>query len=58
MARVDDPEEDDTSFIEFEGMPALSRSAFQLHSVAIIDSIKGGHPRFMSDDYLNAIAAV
>ncbi|MBB5155905.1 hypothetical protein [Saccharopolyspora phatthalungensis] len=57
MADADDAELDDTSFIEFEGMPALSRSTFQLHSFAIINSIKDGRPGFVSDDYLNAIAA-
>jgi hypothetical protein len=57
MADADNPDGDDTSFIEFEGMPVLSRSAFQLHSFGIINSIKDGHPGFVSDDYLNAIAA-
>jgi hypothetical protein len=57
MADADAPDEDGTSFIEFEGMPVLSRSAFQLHSFGIINSIKDGHPGFVSDAYLNAIAA-
>lgn len=43
--------------MHFEGMPALSRSAFQLHSVGSIHSIRDGHPGFVSDDYLNAVAA-
>lgn len=55
MTNGDD--EDTTTFIRFEGMPTLSRSAFQLHSFAIINSIRDGHPGFISDDYLNAIAA-
>lgn len=54
---VDDADDDDTSFIAFEGMPVLSRSAFQLHGFGIMNSIKDGHPGFVSDDYLNAIFA-
>lgn len=52
-------EDDDTAFIDFEGgdLPPLSRSAFELHGFAIINSIKDGHPGFVSDDYLNAISA-
>lgn len=37
--------------------PVLSRAAFQLHSFAIMTSVHEGHPGFVSDDYLNAIAA-
>lgn len=49
--------EDHTSFIEFEGMPVLSRAAIQLHVAGIVNSIEDGQPGFVSDDYLNAIAA-
>lgn len=52
-----DMDDDDTAFIAFEGMPALSRSAFQLHGFAIMNSVRDGHPGFVSDDYLNAISA-
>ena len=38
-------------------MPALSRAAIQLHMAAAINSLADGHPGFVSDDYLNAIAA-
>jgi hypothetical protein len=57
MADADTHGGDDTSFIEFEGMPVLSRAAFQLHGFGVINSIKDGQPGFVSDDYLNAIAA-
>lgn len=50
-------DDDESTFIRFEGMPILSRSAFQLHGFAVIHSIQDGHPGFVSDDYLNAIAA-
>jgi hypothetical protein len=49
--------DDHTSFIQFEDMPALSRAALQLHMAGVINSIADGHPGFVSDDYLNAIAA-
>jgi hypothetical protein len=56
---VDKEGDDDTTFIEFEGstLPPLSRSAFQLHGFGIMNSIREGRPGFVSDDYLNAIAA-
>lgn len=58
MADADDAlGEDHTSFIQFEGMPVLSRAAIQLHVAGIADSIEDGQPGFVSDDYLNAIAA-
>lgn len=57
MADADGRDEDGTTFIEFEGMPTLSRAAFQLHGFAVINSIRDGHPGFVSDDYLNAISA-
>jgi hypothetical protein len=55
----DEDDDDDKTFIRFEGseLPPLSRSAFQLHSFGIMNSIKDGHPGFVSDDYLNAVAA-
>lgn len=58
MADADDaPGEDDTYFIQIDGMPALSRSAVQLHTAAAVNSVTDGHPGFVSDDYLNAIPA-
>lgn len=57
MADADAPGGDDTTFIEFEGMPVLSRSALQLHVAGVVNSIEDGRPGFVSDDYLNAIAA-
>ncbi len=57
MAEADALGEDHTSFIQFEGMPVLSRAAIQLHAAAIVSSIEDGQPGFVSDDYLNAIAA-
>ncbi len=50
-------DDDDTAFLQFENLPPLSRAAFQLHGFAVLNSIKDGHPGFVSDDYLNAIAA-
>ncbi|MDQ2815508.1 MAG: hypothetical protein M3Z75_27605 [Actinomycetota bacterium] len=38
-------------------MPALSRAAVQLHTAGIVNSIQDSKPGFVSDDYLNAIAA-
>jgi hypothetical protein len=49
--------DDHTTFIQFEGMPALSRAAVQLHTAGIVSSIQDGRPGFVSDDHLNAIAA-
>ena len=57
MADADALGEDHTSFIQFEGMPVLSRAALQLHAAAIASSIEDGQPGFVSDYYLNAIAA-
>ena len=57
MADADALGDDHTSFIQFEGMPALSRAAFHLHTAGVINSINDGQPGFVSDDYLNAIAA-
>jgi hypothetical protein len=57
MADADALGDDDTTFIQFEGMPALSRAAIQLHGFGIVNSIQEGRPGFVSDDYLNAIAA-
>lgn len=52
-----DDNADATSFIEFAGMPLLSRAAFQLHGFASVNSLTDGHPGFVSDDHLNAISA-
>ncbi len=49
--------DDHTTFIQVEGMPVLSRAAIQLHTAGIVSSIQDGQPGFVSDDYLNAIAA-
>ena len=49
--------DDHTAFIQFEGMPVLSRAAIQLHTAGIVNSIQDGQPGFVSDDYLNAISA-
>lgn len=57
MADADALGDDHTTFIQFEGMPALSRAAVQLHTFGIVNSIQDGTPGFVSDDYLNAIAA-
>jgi hypothetical protein len=45
------------AFIEVEGLGVLSRAAFRLHGYAIVNSLKDGHPGFVSDGYLNAISA-
>jgi hypothetical protein len=57
MADADALDDDHTTFIQFEGMPVLSRAAVQLHTFGIVNSIQDGRPGFVSDDYLNAIAA-
>lgn len=57
MTDADALGDDHTAFIQFEGMPPLSRAAIQLHTFAGINSIQDGRPGFVSDDYLNAIAA-
>jgi hypothetical protein len=57
MAHADALGDDHTTFIQFEGMPALSRAAVQLHTSGIVNSIQGGQPGFVSDGYLNAITA-
>ena len=57
VADADTLGEDHTSFIQFEGMPVLSRTAIQLHAAAIASSIEDGQPGFVDDDYLNALAA-
>ncbi len=48
-------DEDATTFVQFEGLPVLTRAAFQLHTFAVMNSIRDGHPGFVSDDYLNAV---
>ncbi len=57
MADADALGDDHTAFIQFEGMPVLSRAAIQLHTAGIASSIQDGQPGFVSDDYLNAISA-
>jgi hypothetical protein len=60
-----DPEDDDHArFLHLEGMrnadgeePIVSVAAFQLHGHGIINSVKGDHPGFVPDEYLNAISA-
>lgn len=39
------------------GVGRLSHAAFRLHSFAVMNSALKGRPGFVSDDYLNAIAA-
>jgi hypothetical protein len=56
MADPDALGDDHTSFIQFEGMPPLSRAAIQLHTAGIVNSIQDGQPGFVSDGHLNAIA--
>ena len=55
MADADALGGDHTSFIQFEGMPVLSRVAFQLHSFGVINSIKDGRPGFVSDGRVREI---
>ncbi|WP_437773471.1 hypothetical protein [Arthrobacter sp. KNU40] len=57
-------DDDHTQFFRLEGTGSedkddhvLSRAAFQLHSFGMINSVRDGNPGFISDDYLNAIAA-
>jgi hypothetical protein len=57
MADGDALGDDHTTFISFEDMPTLSRAAFTLHTAGIVNSIQDGQPGFVSDEYLNAIAA-
>lgn len=49
--------DDDEVYIDAEGLGVLSRSAFQLHGFALVNSFEDGTPGFVSDDYLNAITA-
>src|SRR5216683_1041974 len=51
------PDEDETTFIDFEGLGVLSRAAFEMHSFGILNSVRDGSPGFVSDEYLNAISA-
>lgn len=44
MPQPDNPDDDDRTFIQVEGMPPLSRAAIQLHSFGIVESIQDGHP--------------
>ena len=56
---IDEPEGSDFFRLGDEGHdgPVVSRDAFQLHSFAIVNSVREGTPGFVSDDYLNAISA-
>jgi hypothetical protein len=63
MSRRADDEEHST-FIRLEGLldgqgdePVVSMAALQLHAAGIVNSARDGHPGFVSDDYLSAIAA-
>ena len=47
MADADALGDDHTTFIKAEGMPALSRAAFQMHGFAGINSIQDGRPGFV-----------
>jgi hypothetical protein len=51
------PAEDETTFIDLEGLGVLSRAAFEMHSFGILNSVRDGSPGFVSDEYLNAISA-
>jgi hypothetical protein len=57
MGTADDHDDEEVPFIAADGMPTLSRDAFQLHGFGLLNSIKDGHPGFVSDDYLNNISA-
>jgi len=57
MADADALGDGHTAFIQFEGMPVLSRAAIQLHTAGVVNSIQDGQRGFVSDDYLNAISA-
>jgi hypothetical protein len=57
-------DDDHTTFLRFEQEGGasdedliLSRAAFTLHTAGIVNSVRDGHPGFVSDDYLNAITA-
>lgn len=62
---ANDFEDDDhTQFIRLEGTGnedkgdhVLSRAAFQLHNFGMMNSVRDSNPGFISDDYLNNIAA-
>jgi hypothetical protein len=54
---ADDPHYIDAEALGGEGLGVLSRNALQLHLHGILNSVSDGHPGFVSDDYLNAIAA-
>ncbi|MBT2485630.1 MULTISPECIES: hypothetical protein [unclassified Microbacterium] len=52
-----DDDDDRETFLQAEGLPALSMPAFQLHHFAITESFQRGTPGFIPDDYLQSIAA-
>lgn len=57
MGTQSSDEDDATVFMNVEGTGVMSRAAFQLHSFAMINSIRDGRPGFVGDDYLNGITA-
>jgi hypothetical protein len=57
-------DEDHTRFIRLEGTrnadgeeAVVSVAALQLHTAGIVNSVRDGHPGYVSDEYLNAISA-
>jgi hypothetical protein len=50
-------QDDESKFIQAGDLPTMSMAAFQLHTAAMVNAYKDGHPRFVSDEYLNAITA-
>ena len=60
----DSEHDDHTRFLRLESTrnadgeeAVVSVAAFQLYSFGIVNSVKDGHPGFVSDEYLNAISA-
>lgn len=53
----DDDDTDPARFVQMGHLPPLSREAFQLHSFGALSAYKDGYPSFVSDEYLNAVAA-
>ncbi|AXH50531.1 hypothetical protein SEA_RUTHY_68 [Gordonia phage Ruthy] len=58
-------EDDRPDYFQLEGKglrdngaddPVISRESFQLHHYAIVNSVRDGHPGYVSEDYLNAIS--
>jgi hypothetical protein len=62
MSHAED--DDHRRFLRLEGAhnadgeeAVVSVAAFQLHGFGTIRSVEGGHPGFVSDEYMNAISA-